>query len=303
VSTQQDSRQGILLAAAAYVIWGTSPLYWHLLIAVPVVEVTLHRVIWSALALAVVVMLQGRLRLVLNKLRNPRLLGLLMITGLLIAFNWGVMIWCVANEQIVQGSFGYYINPLLNTALGVTLLGETLSPWRWGAVALGISAVVVQTIGLGEFPLVALALGGSFSLYGYLRKTADIGGLDGVFVEATLLLPLALGVLFISGLVGPTVFASGDLGTDLLLILCGPVTALPLVLFAAGAKQIRLSTIGLLQYIGPSLGLMLAIFVFEEAFTTVHALTFACVWCALALLAWEGGRRRISPNPVPPQRA
>jgi chloramphenicol-sensitive protein RarD len=303
LSTLQDSRQGILLAAAAYIIWGTSPLYWHLLIAVPVVEVTLHRVIWSALALAVVVALQGRLRVVLARLRNIRLLGLLMVTGLLIAFNWGVMIWCVANDEIVQGSFGYFINPLLNTALGVTLLGETLSPYRWGAVMLGIAAVVVQTIGLGEFPLVALALGGSFAVYGYLRKTADIGGLDGVFVEATLLLPLALGVLFFSGLVADTVFASGDLGIDLLLMLCGPVTALPLVLFAAGAKQIRLSTIGLLQYIGPSIGLVLAVFVFGEPFTAVHALTFACVWCALALLAWEGGRRRINPVPVPPQKA
>lgn len=303
----QDTRDGLLYATSAYVLWGLSPLYWHLLMHVPSLEVTLHRIVWCALAVGIVVGISGRLSSTILRLRDLRLLATLALTGLLIAFNWGVMIWVVANEQLVEGTFGYYINPLINIALGVVLLKERLSPFRWAAGALGLVAVLVQTVALGKFPFIAVALGGSFAFYGYFRKTANIGGLDGVFVEALLLLPVALLLLVWAALNGEAVFLSGNFGMDLLLMLCGPVTALPLVLFAAGARQIRLSTIGFLQYIGPSIGLILAVFVFHERFTLVHALTFGCVWCALLLLAAEGGLRRVSPPaaspPAPPQKS
>ncbi|MEY4879724.1 MAG: chloramphenicol resistance permease RarD [Pseudomonadota bacterium] len=302
-----DTREGLLYATSAYVLWGLSPLYWHLLMHVPSLEVTLHRIVWCALAVGIVVGMGGRLSSTLLRLRDLRLLATLALTGLLIAFNWGVMIWVVANEQLVEGTFGYYINPLINIGLGVLLLKERLSPLRWAAGALGLVAVLVQTVALGKFPFIAVALGGSFAFYGYFRKTANIGGLDGVFVEALLLLPFALLLLVWGTLNGEAVFLSGDVGMDFLLMLCGPVTALPLVLFAAGARQIRLSTIGFLQYIGPSIGLILAVFVFRERFTLVHALTFGSVWCALLLLAVEGGIRRVRPlgalPPLPPQKS
>ena len=288
---QQDTRAGLLYAVGAYVLWGLSPLYWHLLISVPHWEVTVHRVIWCAVAVGIVITASGRLAGIIERLRDRRLLATMMLTGLLIAFNWGVMVWAVAAEEIVQAAFGYFINPLANIALGVLLLGERLSPLRWLAFALGIVAVAVQTWALGAFPAIAIALGVSFSFYGYLRKTANIGGLDGVFVEAILLLPFALVLISVWEATGQAAFLNEATSLDLLLMGCGPVTALPLILFSVAARQVRLSTIGFLQYIGPSIGLVVAVFVFGEAFTLVHALTFGSVWCALLLLAFDRERR------------
>lgn len=212
------------------------------------------------------------------------------------------MVWAVTSGQLVQAAFGYFINPLTNIALGVLLLGERLSPMRWVAVVLGIFSVVVQTVALGEFPLVAIALGVSFSVYGYFRKTADIGGLDGVFVEAVLLLPFAIALIFYWEFSGQAAFLNQDSGADILLVLSGPVTALPLILFSIAARQVRLSTIGFLQYIGPTIGLLLAVFVLGEVFTLVHALTFGSVWFALVLLAFDR-ERRIRPLAATPQKS
>jgi len=299
---QQDTRTGLLYGVAAYSLWGLSPLYWHLLITVPHWEVTVHRVIWCAVAVGIVIALSGRLANIIESLRNKRLLATLMLTGILIAFNWGVMVWAVSAEQIVQAAFGYFINPLANIALGVLLLGERLSVLRWVAVMLAIAAVVVQTMALGAFPFIAVALGLSFSFYGYFRKIANIGGLDGVFVEAMLLLPFGLVLVVFWQASGQAAFMHENPYTDFLLILCGPVTAVPLILFSTAARQVRLSTIGFLQYIGPTIGLIVAVFVFQEDFTLIHALTFGCVWCALGLLAFDR-ERRLKPLPAVPQKS
>jgi chloramphenicol-sensitive protein RarD len=235
-------------------------------------------------------------------LRDKRLLATLMLTGTIIAFNWGVMVWAAASEQIVQAAFGYFINPLSNITLGVLLLGERLSTVRWVAVILGVFAVIVQTVALGEFPLVAVALGVSFSFYGYFRKTANIGGLDGVFVEAMLLLPFGLIFIAFWEYFGNAAFLNLSPYTDILLILCGPVTAMPLVLFSVAVRQVRLSTLGFLQYIGPTIGLFVAVFVLGESFTLVHALTFGSVWFALILLAFDR-ERRLKPMTASPQKS
>lgn len=298
----QDTRAGLLYGAGAYVLWGLSPLYWHLLMAVPHWEVTVHRVIWCALAVGIVIAARGRLASIIERLHDKRLLATLMLTGTIIAFNWGVMVWAAASEQIVQAAFGYFINPLSNIALGVFLLGERLSTVRWVAVVLGVFAVIVQTVALGEFPLVAVALGVSFSFYGYFRKTANIGGLDGVFVEAMLLLPFGLIFIAVWEHLGHAAFLNLSPYTDILLILCGPVTAMPLVLFSVAARQVRLSTLGFLQYIGPTIGLSVAVFVLGEAFTLVHALTFGSVWFALLLLAFDR-ERRLKPMAASPQKS
>ena len=299
---QQDTRAGYLYGTGAYVLWGLSPLYWHLLINVPHWEVTVHRVIWCAVSVGIVIAFTGRLASIIERLRDRRLMATLMLTGLIITFNWGVMVWAAASEQIVQAAFGYFINPLANITLGVMLLGERLSPVRWIAVVLGVFAVIVQTIALGEFPLVAVALGVSFSFYGYFRKTASIGGLDGVFVEAMLLLPFAAIFIVLWEMFGPAAFLNISPYTDILLVLCGPVTAMPLVLFSIAARQLRLSTIGFLQYIGPTIGLFVAIFVLGESFTLVHALTFGSVWFAILLLAFDR-ERRLKPLTASPQKS
>nr|TFG55197.1 MAG: EamA family transporter RarD [Hyphomicrobiales bacterium] len=225
---QKDTRAGLLYGVGAYTLWGLSPLYWHLLNGVSHWETTVHRVIWCAVGVGIVIAISGRLAGIIDKLRNKKLLANLMVTGVLIAFNWGVMVWAVSAEQIVQAAFGYFINPLANIALGVLLLGEKLSPLRWAAVALAVGAVVVQTVALGAFPTVAILLGLSFSLYGYFRKTANIGGLDGVFVEAMLLLPFAVALVLYWQSTGQAAFLHENPYTDVLLVLCGPVTALPL---------------------------------------------------------------------------
>jgi chloramphenicol-sensitive protein RarD len=299
---QQDTRAGLLYGVGAYTLWGLSLLYWHLLIAVPHWEITVHRVIWCAVAVGIVIAVSGRLANIIESLRDKRLLATLMLTGILIAFNWGVMVWAVSAGQLVQAAFGYFINPLANIALGVLLLGERLSLLRWVAVVLAIAAVVAQTVALGAFPVIAVALGLSFSFYGYFRKTANIGGLDGVFVEAMLLLPFGLVLVFFWQASGQAAFLNENPYTDILLILCGPVTALPLILFSTAARQVRLSTIGFLQYIGPTIGLLVAVFVLQEDFTLVHALTFGCVWCALLLLVFDR-ERRLKPMPAELQKS
>jgi chloramphenicol-sensitive protein RarD len=299
---QKDTRAGLLYGVGAYTLWGLSPLYWHLLIAIPHLEITVHRVIWCAVAVGIIIAFTGRLANIIESLRNKKLLATLMLTGLLIAFNWGVMVWAAVSEQIVQAAFGYFINPLANIALGVLLLGERLSLLRWVAVALGVAAVLFQTAALGAFPYIALALGLSFSFYGYFRKTANIGGLDGVFVEAMLLLPFGFVLVVYWQANGQAMFLNENPYTDILLVLCGPVTALPLILFSTAAKQVRLSTLGFLQYIGPTIGLFVAVYIFGEAFTLVHGLTFGCVWCALFLLAFDR-ERRLKPLPVEPQKS
>jgi chloramphenicol-sensitive protein RarD len=299
---QQDTRAGLLYGVGAYTLWGLSPLYWHLLIGIPHWEITVHRVIWCAVAVGIVIGLTGRLANIIELLRDKRLLVTLMVTGILIAFNWGVMVWAAVNEQIVQAAFGYFINPLANIALGVLLLGEKLSVLRWVAVALGVAAVVVQTLALGAFPFIALALGLSFSFYGYFRKTANIGGLDGVFVEAMLLLPFGLFLVVYWQANSQATFLNENPYTDILLILCGPVTAVPLILFSTAAKQVRLSTLGFLQYIGPTIGLVVAVYVFGEEFALVHTMTFGCVWGALLLLAFDR-KRRLKPPQAPPRKS
>jgi chloramphenicol-sensitive protein RarD len=271
---------------------------------IPAVDLTAHRVIWCAGFVGIILLLRSDLAAVLRALRNDgRLAATLFACGLLLCVNWGAYIWSVESGQLVESSLGYYINPLLSIALGVVLLGEKMSRLRQFAVALAVIAVVVQTIALGRLPWIALAVAFSFAFYGYLRKTAKIEALEGVFAEAALIAPLALAFLLFRHASGATPFMTGDWFTDVLLLMTGPVTALPLTLFSAGVRRIRLSTLGFLQYLAPSLTLLLATFAFGERFTWIHAATFGCVWAALVLLALEGTARRLRPERSAPQRS
>ncbi|MBI3677890.1 MAG: EamA family transporter RarD [Proteobacteria bacterium] len=296
-----DDREGLLFAALAYATWGVIPLYWRMLSSVPPFELTVHRVLWCALFLLAVLAARGHLPRLFAALRNRRLVATLALTSVLISINWTIFIYCVSTNQLVEASLGYYINPLISIALGVAFFGEKISRFRLVAILLAASAVVVQTVELGHFPWIAPSLALSFGFYGYFRKRTDVSSLDGLCIETWLLFPVTFGLVAWWTLSGSGTFPSPSLTTNALLIGGGPITAVPLVLFAAGARRIRLSTLGFLQYLSPSITLVMAIFLFGEKFTRIDVITFGCVWAALTIVALESQMSRFRTKPEPPQ--
>ena len=287
-----DEPGGVACAVLAYALWGVVPLYWRMLDGVPPFETTAHRIVWCALFALAVAIARGRLAHVVAILRTPRLVGTLALTGLLISINWSVYIYCVASRQLVEASLGYYINPLISIALGVLFFGERMSRLRLAAVALATAAVAVKAVSLGHVPWIAPVLAVSFGFYGYFRKLAPVDAMDGLLVETAIVWPISVVLLAYWSIAGNAAFPSADLGRDALLIGAGPITAVPLALFAAGARRIRLSTLGFLQYLSPSITLLLAIFGFREHFTHFDAWAFGCVWAALVLVVLEGNIAR-----------
>ena len=287
--------RGILLAGLAYAVWGFVPAYWKLLSEVPPFELTVHRVLWCAVFVAGVTLWRGRLASILAIVRTREVFRLLLLTSVLITANWTLYIYCVATGQLVEASLGYYITPLISIALGVTFLGERLSRMRMAGLVLAGFAVVIKAIGLGHIPWIAPTLACSFGFYGYFRKRIPVDSLDGLTVETWILFPFTLGLVSFWAHAETGAFPSPHLTVDALLIFAGPLTAVPLAMFAAGARRVRMSTLGFLQYIAPSITLLLATLGFGERFTLVDAVTFACVWTALAFVAAEGrmGRLRL----------
>jgi chloramphenicol-sensitive protein RarD len=285
---QADTKLGLTYAITGYSMWGLTPIFWHALTGVGALEITAQRMFWVVVFMGITSALQGRLGNALSLLKNPKSVAWLTLTSILVTINWGVMVWCVVSGQILQASLGYYLTTLITIGLGVVLLGETLSPLRILAFLFGVSAFGVQVFGLAEIPWAAPILALSFGFYGYFRKRVNINPVDGLFVEALLILPLSFGYMAYLFATSTGAFLSGNATTDLLLVLSGPISAVPLALFAASLPRARLTTLGFLQYIGPSIQLLLAIFIYDEAFTHIQALTFACVWTALALLTVDG---------------
>ncbi|HYO53934.1 EamA family transporter RarD [Archangium sp.] len=277
---------GFAYAFAAYLAWGGFPLYWKQLAHVPPVVVVSHRVVWSFLFVAGLLTLWRRWSEFLGVLRNRKALAALLLTTLLISINWGLYIWAVNTGRVMEGSLGYYINPLVNVLLGRLFLGERLRWLQVGAVGLATLGVLNLVVGLGQVPWVALALAGSFSLYGLVRKLAPVESLTGLAVETGLAAPMALGVLLFGGWEQPVL---GSTPRDTLLLMgSGVATALPLLWFALGARRLRYSTLGIIQYVAPTLQLALAVLVYGEAFTSRHAVTFACIWMAVLLYTLDG---------------
>jgi chloramphenicol-sensitive protein RarD len=288
---------GFAYALAAYVAWGGSPLYWKQLAHVPPVALVCHRVVWSFVLVAGLLTLRRRWSETLGVLRQRRALAALLLTTTLISFNWGLYIWAVNSGRMVQGSLGYYINPLANVLLARLFLGERLRWLQVGAVGLAALAVLNLAVGMGQVPWVSLALAGSFSLYGLVRKLAPVESLTGLAVETALATPVALGVLLLGGWEQP-VWGTTSRDT-LLLMFTGVATALPLLWFAQAARRLRYSTLGIIQYVSPTLQLALAVLVYGEAFTSRHAVTFACLWMAVALYAFDGLWAARVPAPTP----
>ncbi|HTW36587.1 MAG TPA: EamA family transporter RarD [Rhizomicrobium sp.] len=279
---------GILYAGSAYAFWGITPLYWRLLGNVPPFQLTTHRVLWCALFVAIVTAWRGRLGHIVTILRTPRLLGTLALTSILISTNWTIYIYCVATNQLVEASLGYYLTPLLSIALGVFLFGEHMTRWRLAGVILAAVAVGIKTVALGHVPWIAFSLALSFGFYGYFRKKAPVDSMDGLLIETVLLLPFTLTLVTYWASTEPAAFPRAGLLTDALLMAGGPITAVPLAMFAEGARRIRMTTLGFLQYFTPTITLLLATLGFHEHFGRIDAISFAFVWVALLIVALEG---------------
>ncbi len=280
-------RLGIVYATSAFLMWGMFPLYWKALANVPALEVVAHRTAWGFVAVAVWVTVRRRWPEVRAVAARPRTLALLAGSALLIAANWLLFIWAVINGHVVESSLGYFINPLVNVVLGVVVLHERLSRLQRIAVGLAAAGVAVLTLGHGRFPWIALGLAFTFAFYGLARKTVAADAVIGLLYETAILTPLAAGYIILLAGRGTGALAGAGLRTSTLLILGGAVTAVPLVLFTLGARRLPLSTVGIIQYISPSCQFLLAVLLYREPFTAAHAATFACIWTALALLAWD----------------
>ena len=276
---------GLVYAALAFVIWGLFPLYFQFIRQVPPVEVVLHRTVWSLLFVLCILAWQRRWAWLGETLRQPRRVALFMGSALLLACNWMVYVLAVQTGHVVDASLGYFINPLVNVLLGVLVLRERLRLLQWLAVALAAGAVLWLTVQAGRWPWIALVLAGSFGLYGLLRKTAPLGALEGLALENLLLAPVAVPALLWWTFTRDGVLQHGPLSQVGWLLLSGPLTALPLLFFAGGARRLKLATLGLVQYLSPSLQLVLAVGLFNEAFDQNRLIGFALIWSALALVS------------------
>jgi chloramphenicol-sensitive protein RarD len=291
-------KQGLFAAAGAYLLWGLFPIYWKALDQVPALQIMAHRIVWCALL--VFGWLAAREGLGWIRVLPAKVWKMLTGSALLIAGNWWLYIWAVNAGHIVETSLGYFINPLVSILLGVLVLGERLNPRQVSAVVLAALGVAWLTWQGGRLPWIALALALSFGGYGLLRKLAPVPAIQGLAVESGLLFLPALGLLAFEQAQGRSAFLHGDTHTDVLLVVAGLITALPLVLFAFGARRIPLTMVGILQYLAPSLQLIVGVSLFGEPFTTTQALGFSCIWAALAVYAIDGlVRTRLSPRAAP----
>jgi chloramphenicol-sensitive protein RarD len=284
-----EAGKGVMLAIAAYGLWAFYGLFFKQFSAIDPLEVVAQRGFWSVPVAGVILFAMGRTGDIVRAFTTPRLMAMLFLSSLMVAISWGFFVWAIGVGRTLETSLGYFINPLLSVLIGAVLLGERLTLVQTCAVGLAAVAVVIQTLVVGVFPWLALTLAGSFAAYGYLRKTIDVGPVQGFFVEAVLLSVVGAGIMVWVSAQDRASF--GGSGRDtFLLIACGPMTAAPLMLFAAAARRVRLATIGMLQYIAPTGLFLTAVFVFGEPLDAARLSSFALIWTALALYSFEAWR-------------
>ncbi len=277
-----DARRGFFYALSAYSFWGFLPLYFKWAEAVPPVEIVAHRVIWAVPVALIVIAAQKRIGELKSLFADGRILVMMFITAALISINWGIYVWAISVNIASETALGYYINPLITVSLGYLFLGEKLTRLQAAAVALAFAAVLMRTVAGGVFPWVSLTLAFSFAIYGYLRKTVPVGATQGFLLEVIILLPIALGYIAWLSLHGDNHFTfDGD--NWWILMFAGPVTAFPLILYAFGAKLLRLATLGIMQYIAPSIIFILSFTLFGEIMDFWQGVTFVMIWAALAM--------------------
>jgi chloramphenicol-sensitive protein RarD len=279
----EDSLRGFGFALSAYLLWGFLPIFMKALAHMSPAEVIAHRVIWSIPIAGAVLIWLGRTQDLKAALRNPRMLVMAVATAALITVNWAIYVWAIAAGHALDAALGYYINPLFSVFLGAVLLGERLSRAQKGAIALAALAVVILTFEAGKLPLVALGLTVTWGIYAYLKKSLPIGPNQGFFLEVLILLPFAIGYVIWAQATGAGHFMRGVGWDTVLLLCCGLITAIPLMLYANGAKLLRLSTIGIMQYIAPTMIFLTAVFVFGEDFGRGKMIAFPMIWLALVI--------------------
>lgn len=278
-----DSPRGLAFAISSYLLWGFLPIYMKALAHIPASEVVAHRVIWSVPIAAAVLVWLGRTADLKAAIRSPRMLLMGCMTAALISVNWGIYVWAIGTGHALDAALGYYINPLFSVFLGAVLLGERLNRAQLAAIALAAVAVAILTYANGRLPLVALSLTVTWGFYAYFKKSLPLGPNQGFMLEVLILLPFALAYFFWLVWTGQSHFAVGVASDTGLLLGCGIVTAVPLMIYANGAKLLRLSTIGILQYIAPTMIFLTAVFWFDEQFGTARMIAFPMIWAALVI--------------------
>jgi len=279
---KSPNSSGILHAVFAYLIWGSMPLYWYLLSDITPYEVVAHRILWSAVLMLIlsVVVIKTDFRTIL---KSGKKMLYLLCTSALITANWALYIWAVANGHVVDASLGYYVNPFVNIVLGVLFLKERLSGMQKIAVALAFCGVTYLTYSFGTFPYVAVVLACTFSFYALLRKKAQVEAMPALTVETVIALPVAIGFLFMTFLNNTNSYQLTDVTTMLLIMLAGPITAIPLFLFGKATETLSMTTLGFIQYLSPTLQLIIGVLLFGEAFTPAHIICFTLIWLGLVL--------------------
>jgi chloramphenicol-sensitive protein RarD len=294
-------KKGVLYAIGAYVCWGLFPIYWKQLESVSALQLIGHRIGWSFILLLIVILITRQWKSFRAAAFNPKILRIYLIAALLITVNWFTYVWAVNNNFVVETSLGYYINPLFSVLLGVIVFRERLRPSQWIPILLAAIGVIYLTVTYGSLPWIALTLAFSFGLYGLVKKTAPLGSLYGLTLETGLMFVPALAYLIFCEATGQGAFLHSGPLKDWMMLGAGVVTTIPLLLFASAAPRIPLTTIGVLQYINPTMQFLLGILVYKEPFTHDRLIGFGIVWAGLILFWLEGlyARRNISPEPVP----
>ena len=288
-----ENNKGLLTALGAFTIWGLLPLYWKTLATAIPIEIVCHRITWSTATTILLLILWGKADKLLVVLKNKKVILRFVLTSLLLSVNWLIYIWAVNSNYIVESSLGYYMNPLINVLLGVFFLKEQLRKIQWLSILFAFSGVCYLTFAYGRFPWIAIVLALTFGLYGLLRKTASLPSLEGLCLETSLLFIPALVVLIFLATQGQSDFVQQDSNGRLLLVSTGLVTSLPLLLFGYAARKIQLSTLGIVQYLAPSLQLCTGLFVYKESFPREQIIGFSLVWCGLFIYATEGIMRHM----------
>ncbi|WP_085025124.1 EamA family transporter RarD [Ensifer aridi] len=298
-----DSARGFAFALAAYLLWGFLPFFMKAVAHIPAAEVVAHRIVWSVPLAGLVLLWLGRTQEINAALRSPRMLKMATLTAALITVNWGIYVWAIGAGRAIETALGYYINPLFSIFLGAVLLKERPNTAQMVAIALAALAVAVLAFDAGGLPWVSLGLCFSWGFYAFFRKTLPIGPNQGFFLEVLLLSVPAVGYVIWLEATGQGHFGDASMADVLLLLSCGLVTAVPLMIYANGAKLLRLSTIGIMQYIAPTMIFLIAVFVFHEPFGTAKLVAFVLIWAALfiysgAMLAESRARRAAQPTPA-----
>lgn len=294
--------KGIIYSATAYVLWGLLPIYWKLLHHVPALEILAQRIIWSLVLVSIILTIGHKWSFVGPALRNRKIVMAFVASGCLLAVNWFTYIWGVNAGFIVETSLGYFINPLVSILLGFFILHEKLRPGQWAALAVALAGVLYLTFNYGSFPWIALTLAFTFGTYGLLRKTAALNSAEGLAMETAVLFLPALAYVLVLQARGVGSFGTINVSTTLLLVLAGAATSIPLLLFASGARRISMTTLGVLQYIAPTLQFLIGVLIYHEPFNTTRLIGFSIVWLAIILFTAEGfinHRRQLVPVEAP----